>query len=58
MYNGFFYVRVSGYYIHSCQKSSPNVNECLTYAANHLAMHLRKGQCFLFKYRQLLGILY
>ena len=31
------------YYIHPCQKSAPNVNECLTYAANHLAMHFRKG---------------
>uniref|UniRef100_A0A2S2QEG5 Uncharacterized protein n=1 Tax=Sipha flava TaxID=143950 RepID=A0A2S2QEG5_9HEMI len=31
------------YYIHPCQKSDSNVNECLTYSANHLAMHFRKG---------------
>ncbi|XP_050548946.1 protein takeout [Daktulosphaira vitifoliae] len=31
------------YYIHPCEKNSPNVNECLTYAANHLAMNFRKG---------------
>ncbi|KAL4089578.1 hypothetical protein QTP88_024591 [Uroleucon formosanum] len=31
------------YYIHPCQRSNPNINECLTYSANHLTMHLRKG---------------
>ncbi|NP_001191889.1 juvenile hormone binding protein-like precursor [Acyrthosiphon pisum] len=31
------------YYIHPCQRSGPNINECLTYSANHLTMHLRKG---------------
>lgn len=35
---------VSAYYIHPCQKANPNVNECLTYSANHLAMHFRKGE--------------
>lgn len=39
-----FCLAVSAYYIHPCQKNSPNVNECLTYAANHLAMHFRKGE--------------
>ncbi|XP_014245127.1 protein takeout-like [Cimex lectularius] len=31
------------YILHPCHKNDPNVNECLTYSANHLAMHFRRG---------------
>ncbi|CAA9998700.1 unnamed protein product [Nesidiocoris tenuis] len=31
------------YFLHPCYKSDPNVNQCLTYAANHLAVHMRRG---------------
>ncbi|KAK9497009.1 hypothetical protein O3M35_012803 [Rhynocoris fuscipes] len=31
------------YFLHPCHKRDPEINTCLTYAANHLAMHIRKG---------------
>uniref|UniRef100_A0A023F804 Putative odorant binding protein n=1 Tax=Triatoma infestans TaxID=30076 RepID=A0A023F804_TRIIF len=31
------------YFLHPCQKQDPNINMCLTYAANHLASYFRKG---------------
>ncbi|XP_014290978.1 circadian clock-controlled protein daywake [Halyomorpha halys] len=31
------------YFLHTCQKNDPNINQCLTYAANHLATHVRTG---------------
>uniref|UniRef100_A0A1B6E0H0 Protein takeout n=1 Tax=Clastoptera arizonana TaxID=38151 RepID=A0A1B6E0H0_9HEMI len=31
------------YYIHQCRRDDPNINQCLTYAANHIAMHFRRG---------------
>ncbi|XP_046667589.1 protein takeout-like [Homalodisca vitripennis] len=31
------------YYLHPCSRSDPNINQCLTYAANHLAMNFRRG---------------
>ncbi|KAF6204259.1 hypothetical protein GE061_002599 [Apolygus lucorum] len=31
------------YFLHPCHKVDPNFNQCLTYAANHLATHMRKG---------------
>uniref|UniRef100_A0A0A9Y8B6 Circadian clock-controlled protein n=2 Tax=Lygus hesperus TaxID=30085 RepID=A0A0A9Y8B6_LYGHE len=31
------------YFLHPCHKVDPNLNQCLTYAANHLASHMRKG---------------
>jgi len=31
------------YYLHPCSRSDPNINQCFTYAANHLAMNFRRG---------------
>ncbi|XP_075235870.1 juvenile hormone binding protein 2 [Lycorma delicatula] len=31
------------YYLHPCSRYDPNINQCLTYAANHLANNFRKG---------------
>ncbi|XP_073983827.1 juvenile hormone binding protein 2 [Rhodnius prolixus] len=30
-------------FLHPCEKQDPNINMCLTYAANNLASHFRKG---------------
>ncbi|KAL1140598.1 hypothetical protein AAG570_000528, partial [Ranatra chinensis] len=31
------------YFLHPCNKDDPNINQCLTYAANHLAINFRRG---------------
>lgn len=31
------------YYLHPCSKHDPNINQCFTHAANHLARYFQKG---------------
>lgn len=33
-----------GEIVHACHKNDPNLNQCLTNSANHLAMQFRRGK--------------
>lgn len=41
--SNYSFIYYTAYYIYPCQRNDPDVDSCLTYAANHLASHFKDG---------------